>query len=359
MMLPKSQLSVAAIAAVASFLGQTAWALQTASFLSPKNMAQQTGCRTVLLAVTDDVNEKIPSASSSSTSSASVENNENSQSAAAVSYLDASNRLPTSVEDQVRQAALSLERASADGKRRHNIRLLLPVIGATDLDDWPGGARQMMEAAYPLISDIMKFKDPAIELNRVILDPSDGIYAILAQATKAKDDTCAILLPTAEVISQVQDLDANQVGSSRDLILVNPQWKRQNDFGGFFSKGLENSRYMETTFEPTFSLTNLIVEGEIIRILRTYPGPWRVFTRTESETGTVDWVQVGEKDFVDVKPGSWENDSRNQRDGGMLFNYGLPSYQEVMEMLTNAPNYVPKTPVERAMAAFNFIKDTL
>jgi len=30
---------------------------------------------------------------------------------------------------------------------RHSVRLLVPAIGATGLDDWPGGARQMMEAA--------------------------------------------------------------------------------------------------------------------------------------------------------------------------------------------------------------------
>ena len=47
-------------------------------------------------------------------------------------------RFPTSPEDQVRQAALSLRLAKRDGKTRHDIRLLLPIIGATELDDWPG-----------------------------------------------------------------------------------------------------------------------------------------------------------------------------------------------------------------------------
>jgi hypothetical protein len=45
-------------------------------------------------------------------------------------------RLPTSVDDQVRQAVESLKRANEDGKHRHSVRLLLPVIGATELDDW-------------------------------------------------------------------------------------------------------------------------------------------------------------------------------------------------------------------------------
>jgi len=62
-------------------------------------------------------------------------------------------RLPTSVDDQVRQAVDSLRRATSDGLHRHSLRLLLPVIGATELDDWPGGARQMMQAGTCLSND--------------------------------------------------------------------------------------------------------------------------------------------------------------------------------------------------------------
>ena len=57
-------------------------------------------------------------------------------------------RFPTSPEDQIRQAAQSLRVATKDNKTRHSIRLLLPIIGATELDDWPGGARQMMEVRF-------------------------------------------------------------------------------------------------------------------------------------------------------------------------------------------------------------------
>ncbi len=46
----------------------------------------------------------------------------------------ASARFPTSPEDQIRQAAISLNEATAVGKTRHSIRLLLPIIGATELD---------------------------------------------------------------------------------------------------------------------------------------------------------------------------------------------------------------------------------
>lgn len=264
-------------------------------------------------------------------------------------------RLPTSVEDQVRQATEALARAAADGKHRHSMRLLLPVIGATDLDDWPGGARQMMEAAYPLMIDTLKGMG-AKEFQQVLVDASDGVYAIYGEGEQAKDDSCTVLLPSADTVSQIEELE-KQVGDKRNLIIVNPQWKRKSDFGGWFGSGDKAAKYIEQ-FEPTFSLTNLIVEGENIRVLRTYPGPWRVFARQKVD-GVVEWNEVGRKEIVPEKPDNWEDLPQNKRDGGLLFAYGLPTYQEILDMLTSSPNYTPKNPAEKAMASLAFIKDTL
>ena len=273
-------------------------------------------------------------------------------------------RLPTSVEDQVRQAAESVKRATRDKVHRQTVRLLLPLIGATELDDWPGGSRQQMEAAQPLMRDILRGAavsgDTAIQIQTRLLDESDGVTALLAQATAAKEDSCTVLLPTAETVtnSLMNELEA-QVGTQRNLILVNPQWRRRSDFGGFIGTDDRAANYVEN-FVPTFALTSLICEGESIRILRTYPGPWRVFLReAEGADGVVHWNQVGSKDVVETKPSDWQEQPANKRDGGILFNYGQPSYQEIIDMLQNAPDYKPKNPAERALVAFNFIKDTL
>ena len=141
------------------------------------------------------------------------------------------------------------------------------------------------------------------------------------------------------------------------MIIVNQQWKRKTDFGGWFGNGDKSVKYIDQ-FEPTFSLTNLIVEGENIRVLRTYPGPWRVFAREEID-GVVEWNEVGTKDFISDKPTNWDNQPQNKRDGGLLFAYGPPTYQEINDMITSSPNYAPKNPAERAMASLSFIKDTL
>eukprot|EP00542_Grammatophora_oceanica_P010787 CAMPEP_0194044572 /NCGR_PEP_ID=MMETSP0009_2-20130614/16015_1 /TAXON_ID=210454 /ORGANISM="Grammatophora oceanica, Strain CCMP 410" /LENGTH=321 /DNA_ID=CAMNT_0038689129 /DNA_START=150 /DNA_END=1115 /DNA_ORIENTATION=- len=266
-------------------------------------------------------------------------------------------RFPTSVEDQVRQAAASLKRATADGKHRHSVRLLLPVIGATELDDWPGGARQMMEAADPLMQSVVNQQvGPGVQFQKVSLDESDGVYAMLSQAAEAKDDACTVLLPSSDTVPQLEKLEP-QVGSTRNLILVNTQWKRQSDFGFFGRQGQVD--YVEA-FEPSFHCTNLMVEGDQIRVLRNYPGPWRVFLRQQAiDGGEVNWIEIGQKDFVETKPVGWNDDPANKRDGGKLFDYGMPGYDEIETMITSMEGYQPKSVAERAAAAFNFIKDTL
>lgn len=280
-------------------------------------------------------------------------------------------RLPTSVDDQIRQASESIKRATASNKYRHIIRLLLPVIGATDLDDWPGGSRQQMEAANPLVQSILKRlyndnDDSNINIQTIIIDESDGVAALYSQGLNSKDDSCTILLPTAETITEtIQTSIEKQVGNNRNLILVNPQWRRKTDFGGnnFFGNNNKKDKiinYIEEQYIPTFSLTNFICEGEAIRVLRTYPGPWRIFLQIGNiELNNIDWIQIGTKDIIETKPINWDNEVNNQRDGGLLFNYGQPSYQEIINMIIESPNYKIKNPAERAAAAFNFIKDTL
>ena len=275
-------------------------------------------------------------------------------------------RLPTSVDDQVRQCVQSIQLASSSSSSssdkpmvRHSIRLLLPVIGATDLDDWPGGARQMMEAAAPMVDQIMVGLGIADQtaIQKVCLDASDGVYAWMGQAETAANDCVFVLLPTAECIKAIRQLE-EQVGPKRNLVMVNPQWRRRSDFGGFFGVDEASARYAEQ-YQPTFSLTNLICEGESVRILHNHNNPWRVYLREELVNGDVDWKILGEKPFTATPPADWNDQPLKKRDGGRLFDYGQPSYQEIIDMLNQSPNYTPKNPAERAAAAFAFIKDTL
>lgn len=278
-------------------------------------------------------------------------------------------RFPSSVEDQIRLATDSILAAEANGITRHNIRLLLPLIGATELDDWPGGLPQQRDAASPLINDILRQverkRDGSSSLNiqeSLLPGDNDGVRVVISQSSiDPKNDACAILLPTAEVVDQIQKLDT-QVGPKRNLLLVNPQYRRVSDFGnalqGFFSKRSNNMQinYVEDTFHPTFVCTSFMVEGEQIRIFRSYPGPWRVYKlQMGTDSSSISWNQIGTKQVKTIT--SKSQDSKNE--GGLLFAYGQPSYNEIESMITSQDGYVPKSLSERAANAFTFIKDTL
>jgi Domain of unknown function (DUF1995) len=263
-------------------------------------------------------------------------------------------RFPTSVEDQIRQASESLKRASHDGYHRHSVRLLLPLLAPSDLDDWPGGARQMAEAAFPLMKTVLRNLG-AKQMDLRIVDESDGIGAILAQADDPKKDSCTVLLPSADTIKTLQSLE-EQVGLSRDMIIVNAQWQRKSDFGIF--GGRDKRVFYAEKFVPSFYCSNLMVEGEQVRILRTYPGPWKVYLRSE-EDRIVIWSQIGEKPLLEEKPATWDMDPANLRDGGRLFDFGKPAYREVETMIKSQDGFAPKSIAERASAAFSFIKDTI
>lgn len=46
--------------------------------------------------------------------------------------------------------------ALADGKNRQILRLSLPLIGATEMDDWPGGDRQRYKACGPMVDSLLR-----------------------------------------------------------------------------------------------------------------------------------------------------------------------------------------------------------
>ena len=70
-----------------------------------------------------------------------------SSSASAAASADAPLPIPRGPQETVAQAVAAVSRAWEAGVQRQRVELLLPLIGATDLDDWPGGIRQQFKAA--------------------------------------------------------------------------------------------------------------------------------------------------------------------------------------------------------------------
>lgn len=199
--------------------------------------------------------------------------------------------------------------------------------------------------------------DP-VTVNESVIDESDGVRALFLEAEDPKEDACAVLLPSADTLPPLQNLD-QQVGSKRNMIVVNPQWRRDSDFGSFFGgfagSGVASKTDFVKKFSPTFSCTSLMVEGDQVRILRAHPGPWRVFVMqvVDGDYSEINWVEVGSKDFLLDQPKNWKGNN------GALFDFALPSYREIEQMIKEQDGFVERSPLEKAAASVRFIKDTL
>lgn len=114
------------------------------------------------------------------------------------------NYLPRGPDEVVDQALGACQRAFDDGVHRQRLELLLPLIGATDLDDWPGGIRQQFKAAQPMVESLLRSlkQDQALQgsLSSSILDQGDAVGAWIGPKL------AAILFPTAETLKQVGHL---------------------------------------------------------------------------------------------------------------------------------------------------------
>ena len=108
--------------------------------------------------------------------------------------------LPKSPREQVGQAAEAVRRAAADGKKQLAIEFTLPLIGATDLDDWPGG----IGSSTRLLADGGR----AAETDRhgrergrgqaEIVDDADAVVVLSTAGAKV------IMFPTAETLGDLK-----------------------------------------------------------------------------------------------------------------------------------------------------------
>ncbi|EIE25438.1 hypothetical protein COCSUDRAFT_13233, partial [Coccomyxa subellipsoidea C-169] len=234
--------------------------------------------------------------------------------------------LPRGPEELVDQALSASQRAFADGVKRQRIELLLPLIGATDLDDWPGGIRQQFKAGQPMVESLLRSlkKDEALQgpLSARILDQGDAVGAWTSPRL------AAILFPTPETLKQA--CTCGQMPC--DTLMINPQWQPGNlvnDFG--IGPWRRRSEDFVASFEEVYILKQMRIAGDNVRLLRTYPGGWQVYLAPEGQAPELITV-------LDTRP----------------------SYKELEDLLraTEGSN-AGKTWVERIKGEFAFNKDSL
>lgn len=183
-------------------------------------------------------------------------------------------KLP-SKEDIVVQAFESVKAAWEAGIKRQRVELVLPLIGATDLDDWPGGIRQQFKAASPMVERLLRQLKtvPGLEgpLSAKILDDADAVGAWTG------DNLALVLFPTAETLAEVRKI--TEARPNGLVLIVNPQWTTQgqviSDFG-IFPWQKKSAMELIDTFSDGYAVQNLRINGDYVTWLYSYPNGWQV-----------------------------------------------------------------------------------
>ena len=192
--------------------------------------------------------------------------------------------LPRSTKDQVVLALTCVKKAIASGKLNLEVSFDIPLIGATDLDDWPGGIRQQYQAVYPMVEQLMlRIPEKEPKIRKRVIDEADAVVTI-----SAGDDQC-MTFPTAETLG---DLKSITKGAKRANIIINPQWSLDgniiNDFG--LGPWRERNEKFVKQFEIAYSLKEQRIQGETIRILKIFGDSWQVFVLNQ-QTGEIEALE--------------------------------------------------------------------
>ncbi|DBA95240.1 hypothetical protein WJX82_003981 [Trebouxia sp. C0006] len=184
-------------------------------------------------------------------------------------------RIPQDADSVAQQALAACQRAFKAGVRRQQLELLLPLIGATDIDDWPGGVRQQFKAVLPMVESILQGLKSTPELQgplqASIWDQGDAVGAWLG------DKLVAVVFPTPETLPQATQAAGVDAAEGKLALLINPQWQPGqviSDFG-LGAKRRDCEKFLGA-FQDVYYLRQQRISGDEILVLRSYPDPWQV-----------------------------------------------------------------------------------
>lgn len=221
--------------------------------------------------------------------------------------------VPTTKDEQTRQAALAIERAFADGITRQTVRLALVGEGEDsipeEVEEWPGGAKQIYrEAGRPLTEALLaEVRATATSLQTEEEKKSgkdwyppkikaqdiwdfDGSALITAEAASGpSSDVQALVFPNTDVkyIKDIKQIHTS-MGKERLFILINPFWRDVESWGFNILAPNGKKQAQETIFacdgggfQETYVLLRFSVRGENCVALKVYPYEWQLFAYFE------------------------------------------------------------------------------
>ena len=179
------------------------------------------------------------------------------------------------------QAAEAVRRAVADGKELVSVEFNLPLIGATDLDDWPGGVRQQYQAIAPMVGELLKSigTNEKADVTQRVVEDADAVVVLTTEGAQA------MVFPTAETLPELKSL-AGKSKKSGALAVVNSQIRTNNDGSNLISDlGIgpwkkKNEEFL-AQFEMVYWLSEQRIQGETVRLLKSYQQPWQLYVLTE------------------------------------------------------------------------------
>lgn len=218
-------------------------------------------------------------------------------------------QVPGTTEDQILQAARAVEKAFVAGRTRQTVRLALvkegkPVSG--DVEAWPGGAKQMYNAAArPLTESLLKevravppssvaenengnspndFLPPTVTAQDVWDFDGSGIVTAKAAGGPAAD-VQALVFPNTDVKYLRDIATIDEATGDRLFLLVNPFWRNVESWGFNILAPNAKKKAQETVFdkgyEETYVLQRFSARGENCVALKVYPYDWQLYAYLE------------------------------------------------------------------------------
>ena len=205
--------------------------------------------------------------------------------------------LPSGPEAVVKQAADAVRRAYSSSGLNHqvvNLPLSEAIYGereegfvADRAIGWQGGPQETYRFLQPLAMDLLKRIDPQTgglppRVSEQMLLEFDGSSLLTSESAGGPlDDVQAILQANTDkyyldIIARVEDEFSDvEDKPKRLLLLVNPAWRDRSSWG--FFDGAAAQRLIFDRYEETYALSQFVIRGEKLTILKAYGHPWHVF----------------------------------------------------------------------------------
>ena len=212
--------------------------------------------------------------------------------------------VPLTAEDQVQQAARSVEDAFRDGITRQIVRFaLLPEDKVLSEDiQWPGGAQQMYrEAAGPLTKSLLStVRAPTSNTTdlRTVYKPNvtaedvwdfDGSAIVKAEAATGPEDNVQALVLSNTDDKYTKDIrEYGKVAGDRLFMLINPFWRNIESWGINILAPRAKQNAQEVIFDGGYQETYVLLKksarGEDCVALKAYPYDWQLYAFREDDS---------------------------------------------------------------------------